>query len=131
VKLGDQQLERWAQRINDLARSDEDFDTTMRDLAESQWGSLEAGTSSRRRDTSVDEWASPYMASYTRLMERGAATSTDVLFDDQFRTFLDPQQSVGDFEKTIRSSDAWRNTNNGKASSNELLARVGQLMGRS
>jgi hypothetical protein len=138
VDLNDQRLERWARRITDMAVkpgkreawSEEDFDEMLKGLAESQWGSAEAGTSLRQRDTSVDEWAAPYMSSYVSLMERGNAATTDLLFDRTFRTMLsDPMMTVGDFENAIRSSAQWLETNNGKAAVSETMAQVGTIFG--
>jgi hypothetical protein len=80
-------------------------------------------TKPREIDTST--WAEPYLTTFGNLLE----TPSPGLFDRTVQSALTTGQSLGDFQKTLRSDTRWQKTQNAEDEYFGTLSELSKVMG--
>jgi hypothetical protein len=107
----------WGKAIVEKRKSDDDLLQTIKTHAQSLY-------QAKPPDLDTQTWASPYLETYTRVMEsEGDLKTADI------QRALTNGQPVWEFEQQLKRSDKWLGTKNARDEMFSLAAEVGSRMG--
>ena len=117
IQMAEGTLQKWANDIVSMTRSDDDLLEALKDQAQVlyPW---------KDRELSTEEAAQPWIQTYQRVMEKPA----DV-FNGQVQKALSAGQAVFDFERELKSSEQWETTSNFQEEATKALGDIGRRMG--
>lgn len=117
VQWTDSEVMRWAKDIVSNVASDDDLMNTIQTAAATlyPWKDPQQETIAA---------AQPWLATYERVMEKTGSLNTP-----QVQQALTQGLSAADFEKTLKSTDEWVTTKNGRNELTSLVAAMGTKMG--
>lgn len=121
VQVSDQQMGQWVGGVVSGRMTQDNFAAYIRDMAKSKYASLGQYID---QGMTVKQIAAPYVQSYSNILEQGpdAVSMNDPMIQRALQGVPDPktgvpqQQTVYDFERSLRQDPRWLNTKNARQS---------------